>query len=153
DAAHRIFGRQHARGAQFVGNAPEVEMLDRALGQVLPLGDALRLEAALHQCAVDAALAELDRERDADRASGDDDDLMPFGHALFWWGLQRFAGYCRINRIGSALSGRRCQVLVSFSSKRQVCPRADCKTRSPLVMRQDVGPNRVTTASQPGLTL
>ena len=57
-------------------------MLHRALGQVLPLGDALRLKAALDQGAIDAALPELDRERDAHGSSTDNDDLMPFAHSL-----------------------------------------------------------------------
>ena len=57
-------------------------MLHRALGQVLPLGDALRLEAALDQGASDAALPKLDRERDAHGSSTDNDDLMPFAHLL-----------------------------------------------------------------------
>ena len=82
DAAHGKFGRQEARGAHLFGDAPEIKMLHRALGQVLPLGDALRLAAALDQGAGDAALPELDRERDADGSSADNDDLMPFAHWL-----------------------------------------------------------------------
>ena len=75
-------GRHDARGAQLVDDAPEVEMLERALGEVLPLGDALRLAAALDQRAGDAAQPEIDRERHADRPAADDDDLMPFAHLL-----------------------------------------------------------------------
>jgi hypothetical protein len=57
-------------------------MLHRALSQVLPLGDALRLAAAFDQRAIDAALPQLDRERDAHGSSTDNDDLMPFAHSL-----------------------------------------------------------------------
>jgi hypothetical protein len=57
-------------------------MLHRALGQVLPFGDALRLKAPLDQGAIDAALPEFHRERDAHGSSTDNDDLMPFTHAL-----------------------------------------------------------------------
>src|SRR5580704_19467043 len=66
--------------------------------------------------------------------------------------VRSFVGYCRTSNIGSALSGKRCQVLASFSSKRQICPRADCRTSSPLSMCQEVGPKRVTSTSQPGLS-
>jgi hypothetical protein len=57
-------------------------MLHRALGQVLPLGDALRLKAALDHGAIDAALPKLDRKRHAHGPSTDNDDLMPFAHLL-----------------------------------------------------------------------
>jgi hypothetical protein len=57
-------------------------MLHRALRQVLPFGDALRLAPALDQGASDAALPKLDRERDAHGSSADNDDLMPFAHWL-----------------------------------------------------------------------
>jgi hypothetical protein len=57
-------------------------MLHRALGQVLPFGDTLRLAAALDQGASDAALPKLDRKRDAHGSSADNDDLMPFAHLL-----------------------------------------------------------------------
>ena len=39
DLADRIAGRHDARGAQLVDDAPEVEMLERALGEVLTLGE------------------------------------------------------------------------------------------------------------------
>ena len=58
-------------------------MLHRALRQILPLGDALRLDAPLDQRAGDAAQPELDRERDADRPAADDDDLIVLIHARF----------------------------------------------------------------------
>ncbi len=69
------------RRAHLVGEAPEPEVLDRALGQVLALGDALRLDPPLHQRAVQAAQPEVDGERGADRAAAHDDDLMPFTHS------------------------------------------------------------------------
>ena len=83
----RIFRRQQARGAQLVGDAPEIEVLHRALGEVLALRDALRLGAALDQRARDAAQPEVDRERDADRPAADDDDLMTLFHEMFFWVL------------------------------------------------------------------
>src|SRR3984957_18204778 len=55
-------------------------MLHRALGEVLALGDARRLEAPLDQRATDAAQPEIDRERDAHRAAADDDDLISRVH-------------------------------------------------------------------------
>ena len=67
-------------GAHLVGDAPGIEMLHRALREILPLRDALRLHAPLDQRAGDTAQAELDRERNADRSAADDDDLMPFLH-------------------------------------------------------------------------
>ena len=39
ELADRIARRHHAGGAQFVGDAPEMEVLQRALGQVLALRD------------------------------------------------------------------------------------------------------------------
>jgi hypothetical protein len=42
----------------------------------LSLGDALRLAPSLDQRAGNAALTELDRERNANRPAADDDDLM-----------------------------------------------------------------------------
>ena len=48
----------------------------------MPLGDALRLAAPFDQRAIDAALPQLDRERDAHGSSADNDDLMPFAHWL-----------------------------------------------------------------------
>ena len=56
-------------------------MFHGALRQVLSLGDALRLEAPLDQGAGDAAQSEFDRERNADRSSADDDNLIVLIHA------------------------------------------------------------------------
>ena len=64
-----------ARGPYFVDDAPEIEMLQRALGEVLPLGDLLQPGAALHERARHASQAELHGERDAHRASAHDDNL------------------------------------------------------------------------------
>src|SRR4029077_3799286 len=47
----------------------------------------------------------------------------------------------------------RVQLVGSLSSKRQNCPLADLSTNSPRSMYQVDGPNRVTKASQPGLSL
>ena len=82
DAGHGKFRRQQARGAQLFADAPKIEMLHRALGQVLALGDALRLAAPFDQGAIDATLPQLDRKRDAHGSSADNDDLMPFAHSL-----------------------------------------------------------------------
>ena len=81
DAAHRIFGRQHARGANIVGNAPRIEMLHRTLRQILPFGDTLRLNAPLDQGTRDTAQSEFDGERGADRSTTDDGDLIVLIHA------------------------------------------------------------------------
>jgi hypothetical protein len=82
DAAHRIGRRQQARGAQFLTDTPKIEVLDRALRQVLAFGNALRFEPTLHQRAGNAALPKLYRERCADGSAADDDDLMPLGHVI-----------------------------------------------------------------------
>src|SRR5437764_115523 len=124
DPAHGVIGRQDACGAQRVHNAPEIEVLDRTLCEILPLRNALRFAPALDERAGNTALAELDCERHADRSAADDDDLTSLGH------------YCRSSKIGSADSGTRCQVLGSVSSNCQLCPRADSSTSSPWSMRQ-----------------
>ena len=78
DLADREARRQEPRGAQLIDDAHEVEMLERALGEVLPLGDAAELGAAFHQRAGDAAHSELHRERHADRPAADDHHLLSF---------------------------------------------------------------------------
>ncbi len=50
-AAHRVFRRQHPRGAHRVGDAPAIEVFHRTLRQVLALGNELRLGAPLDQSA------------------------------------------------------------------------------------------------------
>jgi hypothetical protein len=57
-------------------------MLHRALRQVLPFGNALRLEAAFHDNARNAAQPKLDRKSNADGATADNDDLMPLDHFM-----------------------------------------------------------------------
>ena len=134
DAAHRIGRRQQPRGAQRVGDAPKIKMLDRALRKILTLGDALRLEPAFDQSAVYAALPELDRERDADGSTADDDGLITLasliadadGSPCARRGLR--GCYCRTSTIGSGDSGTRCQVFASFSSNCQLCPRGASRT-------------------------
>jgi hypothetical protein len=56
-------------------------MLHRALGKILPLGDALRLVPLFDDGAIDSAQTEFHRERDTDGSAADDDDLMPFFHS------------------------------------------------------------------------
>src|ERR1700683_3483723 len=121
-----------------------MQMLHRALIQVLSLGDQLWLHAPLDECAGYSALPKFDCESDADRTSADDDDLMAF-HCVY-------GALWRTKRNGSGVSGTRCQVFASFSSKRQDKPRGVSSTRSLLSMRHDVGLNRVTCVSQPGLS-
>ena len=48
DTVHGKFGRQEARGAQLVRDAPGIEVLHRALRQPLPFWNPLRLDAAFH---------------------------------------------------------------------------------------------------------
>ena len=81
DLADREAGRQEPRRAQLIDDAHEVEMLERAMGEVLPLGNAAELGAAFHQRAVDAAHSQLHGERHADRPAAHDDDLLSF-HCL-----------------------------------------------------------------------
>src|SRR5262249_20792348 len=81
DAAHGIFRRQDARGTQRVGDAPGVEVLHRALRQILPLRNAMRRGAALDQRAGYPAQPEVDGERHADRPSAHDDDLVALAHS------------------------------------------------------------------------
>jgi hypothetical protein len=76
DPADGEFGRQQPYRAHLVGDTPEVEVLHGALRQTLALGNALRGQAALDERTGDSALSELDRERDADRSSADNDDLV-----------------------------------------------------------------------------
>src|SRR5690242_21073221 len=55
-------------------------MLDGTLREILPLGDALRLAPPFDDRAGNAALPELDGERNADRPAADDDDLVSLAH-------------------------------------------------------------------------
>jgi hypothetical protein len=57
-----------------------VEVLHRALREILPLGDTLRLAPPFDERAGNPALTEFDRERHANRAAADDDDLISFFH-------------------------------------------------------------------------
>ena len=83
DLADRKAGRQQARAAQLVGDAEEIEMLERALGEVLALGDEVALGAAFHQRTGNATLAQIDRQRHAHRPAADDDHLILFFHKHF----------------------------------------------------------------------
>ena len=68
-------GRRRARGAQPVGDAPEMEMFERALGEVLPLGNVVVAAPPLDQRAGDPAQPEIDGERQTHRPAADDGDL------------------------------------------------------------------------------
>ena len=76
DAADRIAARHDARRTQLVGDAPEIKMLQGALGEVLPFRDPLRRVIALDQRARHVAQAELDGKRHPDRPAAHDHDLM-----------------------------------------------------------------------------
>jgi hypothetical protein len=52
-------------------------MLDRALRQILPLRNALRLAPAFNERTGDSPLPKVHRQRQSDRASAHDDDLVP----------------------------------------------------------------------------
>ena len=74
-AADAVVARNCTRGTKFRLCAPEVKVLQRALGQVLTLRDRLRTDVTLDQNAPHAALAEFDGEAKTDRPASDDDDL------------------------------------------------------------------------------
>ena len=76
DATDGIAGRQDARSPQLLLDAPEMEVLQGARGQVLALRDVLQPGVTLDNGAGDAALAELDREGDAHGPAADDDNLI-----------------------------------------------------------------------------
>ncbi len=73
DRADGVAGWEEAGGAQLVGDAPEVEVLQSARREVLALGDALGGEASFHQGAGDVAPAQLDGQGHAHRSPADDD--------------------------------------------------------------------------------
>ena len=74
-AADAVVGRDRPRRPKLRLRAPEVKVLERALGQVLTLRDRLRADVALDQNAADAALAEVDRKTKTNRPASDNDDL------------------------------------------------------------------------------
>src|SRR6185437_3377223 len=71
EAADTVFRRNGPRASQRVLGVPEIEMLHRPLGQVLTLGNGLRLDAALDDDAIDAELAERNREAQTDGTTAD----------------------------------------------------------------------------------
>ncbi len=70
----RKIGRQELGRAQLAGDAPGMEMLQRALGEVLSLGDGVRLAPPFHQDAGDTPQPEIEGEGEADRAAADNRD-------------------------------------------------------------------------------
>src|SRR5262249_22900101 len=82
DSVHRVSGWQTARRAQLIRDAPEIEVFDCALGQILPFWNPLRFETAFHEDARYAAQPKVDCQGHANRASAHDDDLVPFLHCL-----------------------------------------------------------------------
>jgi hypothetical protein len=92
DAADAIVARDGPRRAQRRLGTPEMEMLQRPLGQVLTLGYRLWAGIAFHKDAADAALSEFDRKAEADRPASDNEHLgvqrFPRGHFfLACWSL------------------------------------------------------------------
>jgi hypothetical protein len=81
DLADREARRQETRRAQLIDDAHEIEMLERAVGEVLALGDAAKLGARLHQRAGDAPHPKLHGERHADRAAAHDHHLKTPCHS------------------------------------------------------------------------
>src|SRR5260221_14634847 len=97
DFADRITGRHETRLPQLAGDSPEMEMLEGAMRQHLPFGNAVHAGAALDQRAGDATHAEVHGERRADRTGADDDDRGAAGQAC----ARR-----RLPRPGAAASAR-----------------------------------------------
>ncbi len=75
-AADAVFGRDGAGRPERLLDAPEVEMLHRALREVLAARDRGRRLAPLHHEATAAAQAEPDGDGEPDGASADDDDVV-----------------------------------------------------------------------------
>ena len=80
DPADGVSLRHDARRPQLVLDAPEVEVLQGALREVLPLGNALGQQVAANDDDVHPAHAEVQPHRDANRPAADHDDLVPFRH-------------------------------------------------------------------------
>src|SRR5215813_13991566 len=82
DSVHLVSEWQNARRAQLIRDAPEIEVFDRTLGQILPFWNPLRFETAFHEDARYAAQAKVNCQGHANRASTHDDDLVPSLHCL-----------------------------------------------------------------------
>ncbi len=75
-------GRRHETGrADLIDDAPELEVLERALREVLALGDRVHLATALDERALDAAQPEVEREAEPDWPCAYDDDVIRPRHA------------------------------------------------------------------------
>src|SRR6202011_5926847 len=85
DLADRIAGRHDARRPQLLLDAPEMEMLERALREVLSLRNAVERHAALDQRAADAPEVECNAEHETDRTAADNDDLRVLQNAGSLW--------------------------------------------------------------------
>src|SRR5262249_43016163 len=68
--------RDRARCAQLALGAPEMEMLQRALRQVLALRDRLRLQVPLDHRRANAALAKINRKPEADWSRADNQTIL-----------------------------------------------------------------------------
>src|SRR6185436_13682883 len=75
--AYRVAWRHEPRRPDLVHNAPEIEVLQRALGEILTLGYLLEAGATFDERAGDAAQPQLHGERNADRTCAHYDNLMP----------------------------------------------------------------------------
>ena len=81
DPADGVVGRHDACGPQLVGNAPEIEVLERALREILPLRDPLQLGSALDQGATHSPQPQLQCESRSDRPSAHDHHLVFLFHS------------------------------------------------------------------------
>jgi hypothetical protein len=85
-AADAMLTRDRPRRAQRFLSAPEMEMLQRPLGQILALRYRLRADIALHQDAVDVPLAEFDRKTETNGPASNDENLgVWLVHFIFDW--------------------------------------------------------------------
>ena len=78
--ADRIALGHQARRAQFLLDAPAVEMFERALGQVLALGHRAQVAARLDDGAGDAAQAKVDGQRHPHGTTAHDHHLIALAH-------------------------------------------------------------------------
>ena len=127
DLANRRIGRHDARAPQFVDDAPRIEMLERALRQVLPLGNPMHAVARLDQHAGNAAHPERHGKPGADRAAADDGDFGIRLHAMIL-----------------IAAGRR------FGQRRWTCPSAQRRTSKSGVEPYHKGGEREVQASHGG---
>ncbi len=79
-SADEVTFGHNAGPPQLVHDSPQVEVLQGALGEVLPLRELLRLKMTSHHQAVDASQPEVHSHGNADWPSTRDDHLISFCH-------------------------------------------------------------------------